>query len=230
MPRWHVSFNITALRLISFSIDHHWAVIASRSNAAADMELNQVRAAPRVLRRHSFLTSPTPLAPQSHFASPSSSHSSAPTERQRAATPHHLAAYESPLNYLAYTLYSPLYIAGPIVTFNNFYSQVQLLLPFKLSASLRRLLADIPPDRLSTRPRSPGGRSCRTPSGSGSRSSRWRSSSTGSTSSPSRTRARRPTSARASSSPSASGTSSSSGSRSAPPSLPSICAVVFGGG
>src|SRR6266404_9249984 len=24
-PRWHVSFNITMLRLVSFSIDHHWA-------------------------------------------------------------------------------------------------------------------------------------------------------------------------------------------------------------
>jgi hypothetical protein len=24
-PRWHVSFNITMLRLVSFSIDYHWA-------------------------------------------------------------------------------------------------------------------------------------------------------------------------------------------------------------
>ena len=24
-PRWHVSFNITMLRLVSFGIDHHWA-------------------------------------------------------------------------------------------------------------------------------------------------------------------------------------------------------------
>ena len=24
-PRWHVSFNITMLRLVSFGVDHHWA-------------------------------------------------------------------------------------------------------------------------------------------------------------------------------------------------------------
>jgi D-alanyl-lipoteichoic acid acyltransferase DltB (MBOAT superfamily) len=28
------------------------------------------------------------------------------------------------LNYLAYVLYSPLYLAGPIITFNYFVSQV----------------------------------------------------------------------------------------------------------
>lgn len=32
-------------------------------------------------------------------------------------------------NYLAYALYSPLYIAGPIMTFNDFLWQVSLYSP-----------------------------------------------------------------------------------------------------
>lgn len=32
----------------------------------------------------------------------------------------------NPLNYLTYCLYPPLYIAGPIVTFNDFMCQVGL--------------------------------------------------------------------------------------------------------
>jgi protein-cysteine N-palmitoyltransferase HHAT len=43
--------------------------------------------------------------------------------RQRASNSHPLAYY-SFINYLAYTLYAPLYIAGPIMTFNDFYWQV----------------------------------------------------------------------------------------------------------
>ncbi len=37
---------------------------------------------------------------------------------------HHLLPSYSLLNYLAYTLYVPLYIAGPIITFNSFVSQL----------------------------------------------------------------------------------------------------------
>lgn len=33
IPRWHISFNITALRLISFGIDHHWAVVEASSSS-----------------------------------------------------------------------------------------------------------------------------------------------------------------------------------------------------
>ncbi|TFY83924.1 hypothetical protein EWM64_g90 [Hericium alpestre] len=78
-PRWHVSFNITMLRLVSFNMDYHWA--CNRAGAAdSGNEL---------------------------------------TERQRKTTYHALDVY-SYRNYLAYTLYAPLYIAGPIMTFNDF--------------------------------------------------------------------------------------------------------------
>lgn len=46
------------------------------------------------------------------------------TEKQRSTTPHTPETY-SFKNYLAYVIYPPLYIAGPIMTFNNFLWQVR---------------------------------------------------------------------------------------------------------
>ncbi|KIM44491.1 hypothetical protein M413DRAFT_17568 [Hebeloma cylindrosporum] len=78
-PRWHVIFNITMLRLISFNMDYYWAC----NNAeTADITSN-------------------------------------PTEKQRVTIPHR-EEYYSAMNYVAYVLYTPLYIAGPIITFNDF--------------------------------------------------------------------------------------------------------------
>ena len=45
------------------------------------------------------------------------------TEKQRCNLPHSLEYYTY-ANYLAYVLFPPLYIAGPILTFNNFVWQV----------------------------------------------------------------------------------------------------------
>jgi D-alanyl-lipoteichoic acid acyltransferase DltB (MBOAT superfamily) len=46
------------------------------------------------------------------------------TQKQRTTTSHPLAAY-SFRNYLAYVLYPPLYIAGPIMSFNDWMWQVR---------------------------------------------------------------------------------------------------------
>ena len=53
-----------------------------------------------------------------------------PSEKERAATPHSSELYTY-ANYVAYVLFPPLYIAGPILTFNNFLWQVlmTMLLP-----------------------------------------------------------------------------------------------------
>ena len=45
------------------------------------------------------------------------------SERSRIDTSRQISDY-SLVNYLAYLLYSPLYLAGPILTFNNFISQI----------------------------------------------------------------------------------------------------------
>lgn len=83
-PRWHISFNITMLRLISFNVDYYWAC---NSRNATDP-------------------------------------GSRPSEKERTMTPHSPELY-SYANYVAYVLFPPLYIAGPILTFNNFLWQLR---------------------------------------------------------------------------------------------------------
>lgn len=46
------------------------------------------------------------------------------TDKQRPRVDHSLDTY-SYLNYIAYAIYPPLYIAGPIMTFNDFMWQVR---------------------------------------------------------------------------------------------------------
>lgn len=94
-PRWHVIFNITMLRLISFNMDYYW------SHSHQDRTLaNKVQ--------------------------------TAPSDKQRQEIPHPDGVY-SYVNYIAYVLYPPLYIAGPILTFNDF--MWQLRRPINLGAS-----------------------------------------------------------------------------------------------
>ncbi|KZT02547.1 MBOAT-domain-containing protein [Laetiporus sulphureus 93-53] len=100
-PRWHVSFNITALRLISFNLDYHWAC-------------NGVGTA-------SWVKSDSTM-----------------TEKQRKTTAHPLERY-SYANFFAYVLYPPLYIAGPIMTFNDFVWQLHRPAPVSLRGTLSYL-------------------------------------------------------------------------------------------
>ncbi|EIN03983.1 MBOAT-domain-containing protein [Punctularia strigosozonata HHB-11173 SS5] len=95
-PRWHLSFNITMLRLVSFNMDHHWA---------------HRRFGPRDV-------------------------SAVLDEKERSRTPHSLETYSFD-NYIAYVLYPPLYIAGPIMTFNDFMWQIRrpVLLPWRAVVS-----------------------------------------------------------------------------------------------
>ncbi|PFH46767.1 hypothetical protein AMATHDRAFT_82449 [Amanita thiersii Skay4041] len=80
-PRWHIIFNITMLRLISFNMDYFWAC--------------------------GNLTDVTGLGDRTL------------TEKERQSRAHPLEIYTF-ANYVAYVLYLPLYIAGPIMTFNDF--------------------------------------------------------------------------------------------------------------
>ncbi|KAJ7752835.1 MBOAT, membrane-bound O-acyltransferase family-domain-containing protein [Mycena maculata] len=78
-PRWHVTFNITMLRLVSFSMDYYWAC-----------------------------NNPGPLE---NVAELNEKH------RQTISHPEPIYSY---LNYISYVLYPPLYLAGPIMTFNDY--------------------------------------------------------------------------------------------------------------
>ncbi|EPS93672.1 hypothetical protein FOMPIDRAFT_1033595 [Fomitopsis schrenkii] len=97
-PRWHVSFNITMLRLVSFNMDYYWAC---------------------------------------NKAGPSDPGGSL-TDKQRSTVRHSLETY-SYANYIAYVLYPPLYIAGPIMTFNDFMWQIYRPLTISTRAKLAYL-------------------------------------------------------------------------------------------
>ncbi|KAI0312315.1 MBOAT-domain-containing protein [Amylostereum chailletii] len=98
-PRWHVSFNITMLRLVSFNMDYYWA-----------------------LNRVGTLDSGSDLS-----------------HKQRTTTYHSPEVYTF-RNYLAYVLYPPLYIAGPIMTFNDFMWQLARPLSISTSSTFRYAL------------------------------------------------------------------------------------------
>ncbi|KAJ8517069.1 hypothetical protein ONZ45_g5691 [Pleurotus djamor] len=97
--RWHIGFNITVLRLISFSMDYHWA---SQHSGPFDAGRNL-------------------------------------NEKTRVSTAHPLAFY-SFINYLSYAIYAPLYIAGPIMTFNDYIWQHRRPVKISWSSSARYLV------------------------------------------------------------------------------------------
>ncbi|KAH7039071.1 MBOAT, membrane-bound O-acyltransferase family-domain-containing protein [Macrophomina phaseolina] len=86
--RWEILFNITVLRLISFSMDYYWSLNMQGGSPIEKKQLD-----------------PSNLS-----------------ERDRVSTPAKPGDY-SFRNYVAYALYSPLYNAGPILTFNDYISQ-----------------------------------------------------------------------------------------------------------
>ncbi|KAI9226760.1 MAG: MBOAT, membrane-bound O-acyltransferase family-domain-containing protein [Piptocephalis tieghemiana] len=98
LGRWEVHFNFSMLRMISYNLDYFWATRQDYQT------LEEARPPP----------------------SPSSSSSpSSPSPKQRVQRPLPLSEY-SLINYFAYTLYLPLFLAGPIITFNDFISQIRL--------------------------------------------------------------------------------------------------------
>jgi len=98
--RWYISFNITMLRLISFSVDYYWA---------HNLEGNDSDVCP------SAEMWPLNLLFQGEKEL---------SEQQRRALSHPKLIYSFP-NFVAYALYPPLYLAGPIITFNDFMWQVR---------------------------------------------------------------------------------------------------------
>ncbi|KAJ9479482.1 Membrane-bound O-acyltransferase GUP1 [Pseudozyma hubeiensis] len=95
LPRWQINFNITMLRLVSFAMDYHWAKCEANAGAQAG------RAMSETLREGKEAT-----------------------YQERTRLTRHLEEY-SLGNYLLYILYPPLFIAGPIMTFNDFTHQLR---------------------------------------------------------------------------------------------------------
>lgn len=94
LPRWQINFNITMLRLVSFAMDYHWAKREADAGGQAGRGMSEVVREEREA-----------------------------TYRERTRLTQHLEEY-SVGKYLLYALYPPLFIAGPIMTFNDFASQL----------------------------------------------------------------------------------------------------------
>jgi D-alanyl-lipoteichoic acid acyltransferase DltB (MBOAT superfamily) len=145
LRRWHISFNITVLRLISYNMDHYWAAVRKKEGNDIDGTVIEVgRLTPRyssasfenpdlersiegVIRRGGSLDSQEEQLmeqPKKMRSYPANLN-----EKDRVDMPAKMQDY-SLLNYMAYVLYTPLYLAGPIITFNDFIHQVDCLRSF----------------------------------------------------------------------------------------------------
>lgn len=91
--RWHVTFNISLLRLISYNMDYYYSL---RPNTRVQV--------------------------QKHRETCTDCHEGECDKYRVMASPQ--AEVFSLSAYFAYIFYLPLFIAGPIITFNNFVSQV----------------------------------------------------------------------------------------------------------
>ncbi|KAH8596665.1 glycerol:H+ symporter-like protein [Bisporella sp. PMI_857] len=103
MPRWEILFNITVLRLISYNLDYYWSL--DKSGGALEVRFQLP------LKKD---ISDEDKKKQLDLANLS--------ERERVRTSGSPKDY-SFRNYFAYALYAPLYLTGPIVTFNDYISQ-----------------------------------------------------------------------------------------------------------
>lgn len=106
IPRWEVLFNFTILRLISFNLDYYWS-LTSRSSSPLEVPYPPLSSHQRMLIT---MLKKKQLDPSNL------------SERDRVSIPAKPADYTF-RNYFAYATYSPLYLAGPIVTFNDYISQ-----------------------------------------------------------------------------------------------------------
>ncbi|KXS20273.1 glycerol transporter [Gonapodya prolifera JEL478] len=97
MPRWFITFNITQLRMISFNVDLFW----STQQSVHSLEETHLR------------TCRTCNLPRGIMC-----------DRFRTEHPADPRDYNF-VNYIAYTIYAPLFQAGPISSFNSWMSQIR---------------------------------------------------------------------------------------------------------
>jgi D-alanyl-lipoteichoic acid acyltransferase DltB (MBOAT superfamily) len=114
-PRWEVLFNFTVLRMISFNFDYYWS--QDRSRAGSPIEVCSSTTIPR------YLCNSPESGPATDTVKKKQLDPSDLSERDRVNMPAPASAYVSFRTYVAYVLYPPLYLAGPILTFNDYISQ-----------------------------------------------------------------------------------------------------------
>lgn len=121
IKRWDVFYNFTLLRMISFDMDflERWVTIHTKTTSVQPpkspsperFELTKTSSSNNVLQTIEENSSKNIL-----------------DERSRLVASHHIQEY-SLSNYVSYVLYTPLFIAGPIITFNDYLYQTRHKLP-----------------------------------------------------------------------------------------------------
>jgi len=117
--RWHVAFNLSTLRMISFALDYHWAVQSGKAVASG-------------------LLSGAPKGPSSSQKQAGKARSKL---RLQAESPLPKEDYSLGA-YLSYALYFPLLLAGPVISFNAFSAQLRDNVKGTSSARERRAATD----------------------------------------------------------------------------------------
>ncbi|CCD25548.1 putative O-acyltransferase NDAI_0F02300 [Naumovozyma dairenensis CBS 421] len=123
IPRWDVFFNFTLLRMISYNMDflERWTKQLSISPASSSSSMADPQdSSEPMFRKSSSRSILEPIEESGKYQ--------ILNERARLTAPHHLQDYNI-FNYIAYITYTPLFIAGPIITFNDYIYQTQHTLP-----------------------------------------------------------------------------------------------------
>ena len=118
--RWEICFNLSLLRMLSYALDLHWR---RRHHGAA---AGAAAAAVATAAKGAASGQAAPTAEDARDAKGvGGRHQGAltPRWRQRAALPSE-ADYSAPL-YLAHVLYPPLYLAGPVISYQDFAWQLR---------------------------------------------------------------------------------------------------------
>lgn len=108
VSRWEVLFNISILRLISFNMDYYWS-IDRRGGSSLEVS-GPVRRCSQ--GRPANISKKKQLDPANL------------SERDRISLPADVRDFTF-RNLVAYTVYAPLYLVGPILTFNDYVSQLK---------------------------------------------------------------------------------------------------------
>ena len=147
IPRWDVFFNFTLLRILSYNLDYlerlnNQLQFRTTHDESADdyEEFTRMRDIDNDDNNDNDIQINRPTIKKSGSVSKlqtidESGKAEVLNERARLTAPHHIQEY-SFMNFIAYVTYTPLFIAGPIITFNDYIYQSQHRLP---SITLERI-------------------------------------------------------------------------------------------
>ncbi|CAR29423.1 ZYRO0G08294p [Zygosaccharomyces rouxii] len=137
IPRWDVFFNFTLLKILSYNMDflEKWQEKQSADINNSSIALKSLgKVSPPGSRSESPMSNASGSATGSSLELHKTRSNQHPLEeKERLVAPHPLHDYNL-LHYIAYVTYTPLFIAGPTITFNDYLYQTRVTLP---SISLR---------------------------------------------------------------------------------------------